>query len=185
MAVREDSVEERNTTGDRFRELLVYVCEKTSDRPLGDTKLNKVLYWSDFRAYRELGRSITGVRYQKLRYGPGAVPLLPARRDLVRDEVVTMETRQGGRYAQKTTFAQRPADTSLFTDDELALVDEVIAWIKPMTAQEASDLSHAEAGWNLVGDQEDIPYETALISTEPPSDDMLVRGRALAARFDW
>src|SRR4051794_2460574 len=44
---------------DKFRELILYIAEQTEDDPsFGDTLLNKVLYWSDFRGYSELGQPV-------------------------------------------------------------------------------------------------------------------------------
>jgi hypothetical protein len=41
---------------EKFREPVVYIASKFGDDPpLGDVKLNKILYFSDFLAYNLLG----------------------------------------------------------------------------------------------------------------------------------
>ena len=52
---------------------------------------------------------------------------------------------------------------SLFSPDEIALVDEVIAMLRDLSAVRVSDLSHREAGWQLVEVGETIPYELAFV----------------------
>jgi hypothetical protein len=172
---------------DKFRELLVYVAEKTGDdERFGDVKVNKVLWFADFRAYNELGRPITGATYQKLKLGPAARAFVPARKQLVDERAVDVGTRRVGPHNQTFTRARRSAKTELFRHEELALVDRIIEWLGPRSATDVSDLSHEQSpGWNLVEMAGVIPYHTALISTDPPSERALRRGRELAARFGW
>ncbi len=69
--------------------MILYIAEKTADDPsFGDTHLNKVLYWADFDAYGSLGRPVTGARYFKLPFGPGAKPLMPIRDELAEEGFV-------------------------------------------------------------------------------------------------
>ena len=62
---------------EKFTELIVYIAEQSKDDPFfGPVKLNKILYYADFRAYRELGHSITGASYRKLTEGSCPPPVL-------------------------------------------------------------------------------------------------------------
>ena len=55
----------------KLKELILYVAGRLAgDRFGGATKLNKVLYFSDFAHVRMHGRPITGAEYQKLENGP-------------------------------------------------------------------------------------------------------------------
>lgn len=170
----------------KFRELMVYVAERIGGDPrFGDIKLNKVLFYVDFWAYNRLGRPVTGAAYQKLDFGPAARALKPVRGELEREGAIKMTKRWAGTRPQTVTRACRPADRSLFTPVELALVDEVIAELAPLSAKAVSDQSHEHPGWRLVDERETIPYSTALISTTPPSERTIARGRELAARLGW
>lgn len=172
---------------EKFRELIVYIAQKTGDDPgFGDTHLNKVLYWSDFFGYSHLGQPVTGARYQKLKYGPAARALIPVRDELEEEGALSVEPRQVGTMESRVTIAKRGPDTSLFSPEELELVDELISQVKTRTAISISALSHQQSpGWNLVDIHEDIPYSTALISTEKPSGDVVARGKELTERFGW
>ena len=67
----------------RFAELMLYISQKSKDDPkFGATKLNKLLFYSDFLAYANLGDSITGFEYQKLEHSPGPRRIMAIRRNL-------------------------------------------------------------------------------------------------------
>ena len=65
---------------EKFRELLVYVSKKCEDDPtFGAVKLNKILYYADFAAYRLYDKPITGAKYRKLSEGPAPRELIAER----------------------------------------------------------------------------------------------------------
>lgn len=170
---------------DKFRELVLYVADRyADDEKFGDTRLNKVLFFSDAFALQHLGDPITGARYQKLRHGPGPRALLPVRRELEEEGDVRVE--RVGSPPRTVTVPLRPPDVSLFSKDELAVVDSVIELFEGRTATLVSRLSHVNSpGWNLVEMGEDIPLESQSISTVAPPPEVLDRGRELAKRFGW
>ena len=159
---------------EKFRELVVYICKKSEDDPtFGAIKLNKVLYYADFAAYRVLGKPITGAQYQKLHEGPAPQELLAARSVLINEGEARIETRPYFTGTQKRLVIEdgRDADLDMFAPAELPIVDEIIAYFHGKTAREVSDISHREPGWALAEDREIIPYETAWLSAEPISQD--------------
>ena len=67
---------------EKLRELILYICRASeSDEAFGKVKLNKLLFFSDFSAYVDLGQSITRQDYKKLKQGP--VPNLIDRKSVV------------------------------------------------------------------------------------------------------
>jgi len=172
---------------EKFRQLILYIAEQTADDPsFGDTHLNKALYWSDFNGYQRLGQPVTGAKYFKLQFGPAAKPLLAVRDELADEGLVEIREPPSGVKRARKTRPLQAADRSWFSAEELALVDEVIASLSGRTAVRVRDQAHEDsAGWNLVEMYDDIPYHTALISKESPSEATLARGRELAARFGW
>ena len=152
----------------KFRELILYISEKNAAEPrFGAVKLNKILYFSDFEAYRRLGQSITGATYRKLSEGPAPREMLPQREVMLDSGDIRMEHRPYFAGVQQRVVPQRGAKTDLFSAAELAVVDETIEALWHMTAREASDFSHRELGWIAAAPSEDIPYETAWLSAEP------------------
>lgn len=171
----------------KFRELVILIADRCADDPsFGATKLNKLLFFCDFFAYANLGQPITGATYQRLDWGPAPKRLLPVQSDLQRDGAVQVIRRTKVIYTQKVTVAKRPPDLSAFTADELELVHEVLEIFEKFDAATISEISHrVSAGWNLVDHGEEIPYETALISMEPPPPEAMQMGREVAARLGW
>jgi hypothetical protein len=55
----------------KMKELVLYLTAKSKGDPqFSAAKLNKLLFYCDFTAYRQLGRSITGFSYQRMPSGP-------------------------------------------------------------------------------------------------------------------
>lgn len=150
---------------EKLTELVLYVAHRTQgDTNAGATKLNKYLYFADFAAVRRLGRPITGAEYQKLAHGPAPRRLPPIRARLIRSGDARLEERADALgYVHHDLVPQRAPRTSLFSAEELELVDEVIDTLRALNGAQVSDLSHREAGWQLVGDGETIPYELAFV----------------------
>ncbi len=98
----------------KFKELLVYLAQRSADDPLyGATKLNKLLFYCDFLAFGQFGRSVTGARYQKLRHGPAPRQLLPMQTELESEGAVTVQIRQFFNQVQRRPIALRPPDLTL------------------------------------------------------------------------
>jgi hypothetical protein len=171
----------------KFKELLVLLAARSEgDKRFGATKLNKLLFFCDFLAYAYLGEPITGASYQKLPKGPAPRRLLPAQQELEQEGAVDVIQRKRITYTQKVTLAKRAPDLSAFEPDELELVEEVLEQFENFDAGTISDVSHrVSAGWNLVEEGEDIPYETALISMGPAPGEAIEAGRKAAERLGW
>lgn len=166
----------------KLRELVLFIVDRCADEQIGDIRLNKVLFFSDAFALQQLGRPITGARYQKLPLGPAARALVPLRNEMIGDGDVEVEM-VGKR---RVTRALRKPKMSLFSDDEIKLVERVIDLFRAYSANGLSDESHVlSPGWNLVELKEDIPLESQLISTVAPAPEVLERGRELAQKFGW
>jgi hypothetical protein len=172
---------------DKFKELILYVASRLEDDPsFGATKLNKVLFFSDFLFYRNTGHAITGATYQRLDRGPAPVQLLPVQAELQQEGSAVLVERKHFNYPQRRLLALRDADLSLFTAEEVSLVDEVIELLRHRTAAEVSTFSHVEVlGWQIAGDREEIPYRAALLAAEPLTPADIRRGQELARQHGW
>jgi hypothetical protein len=172
--------------GTKFKELILYIARKCEgDTAFGATKLNKVLFFSDFAAYRQLGMPITGARYQALRNGPAPRQLIPVRQEMERDgEIVELRRTYFGRL-QKRLVAKREPNLRPFTGSEIAIVDAVIEDFEALNATELSGLSHDFVGWKYAALEEDIPYETALLTIGKVTPALIERGRELNRTYKW
>jgi antitoxin SocA-like protein len=156
----------------KFKQLILYLAEKSGGDPgFAATKLNKLMYFCDFEAFRLLGHSITGARYQKLPWGPAAVEFLPLQDELFGEELARLELRERGPFIQRVTVPLSPSDPDVFLPRELEIVNAVIEELQPYDAAGASEYSHEKsAGWKSTPEREEIPYESAIISTERPPE---------------
>ncbi|MEX2236374.1 MAG: Panacea domain-containing protein [Dehalococcoidia bacterium] len=158
----------------KFTELVLYVADKCeSDPRFGTTKLNKILYFADFTAYVDFGQSITGAKYKKRPYGPLATPMVPIQKELEMQGDLKLKDASWYGYPQKKPVSLRPANLSLFSGPEIALVDRIIDSLKGLDASQVTYLSHQDWGWKLAAEGEVIPIETAFIEeieTVEPAD---------------
>ncbi len=170
----------------KFRELLLYISQKcASDPTFGATKLNKIFFYSDFLAYANLGKAITNFDYQKLLKGPAPRRLVPIRDQMIADrELVLQQVRLLSGHIQKRTVNLRLPDLTIFTGEEISLVDEVIEALRDAKAEIVSELSHRMVGWMSVEIGESIPYETIFLSNQELSSEEIERGKELAAQYD-
>src|SRR5271157_2942127 len=79
----------------KLAELILYISQRCAlDPKFGATKLNKILYFSDFIAYADLGYGITGVEYSHRELGPAPTRLRPIRDHLIKSGQLRLETRR-------------------------------------------------------------------------------------------
>ena len=153
---------------EKFRELLVYISRGSEDDPtFGAVKLNKILYYADFAAFRQFGKPITGATYRKLMEGPAPREMLTERRGLIQSGNAEIQQQVYFTGVQHRLIAKRQPDRELFDPGELEIVDQVIHFFWGKTAKEVSDFSHQELGWAVARDREDIPYDTVWLSPGP------------------
>jgi DNA-binding transcriptional regulator YiaG/uncharacterized phage-associated protein len=110
------------------------------------TKLNKLLFYSDFLNYKKTGYSISGIAYRAIQMGP-----VPAEYDklyikLVDDGLVNLEyvkfPNGYGEALQGKNFS-----TELFSERELESMKEVLVKFGKKSTNEMVEISHLEPGW--------------------------------------
>jgi len=172
---------------EKLKELAIHIAVKSQyDPSFGSVKLNKLLFYCDFRAFERFGKPITGVTYRKLEYGPCPSTMTRVKKELWEEKAaVEQKTFLPGGFEQVRLLALRWPNLDAFSGQEIALVDEVIEEFKALSATQISNKSHATIGWKLAQMGEDIPYETALIPAMPlqPSPDEVEYGKQLAAEL--
>lgn len=171
---------------EKFRQLVLYFSRRGVDEGLiiGSTKLNKLLFFTDFRSYAETGSPVTGARYQRLEFGPAARAMLPVRTEMVEDLGEAHFEERGPEDWNAVLVPDVAPDLSLFSDAELRIADAVFDELREFNAKDVSDYAHyRSAGWRVIEDGEDIPYESAFCSTEPAPAEAIELGRQLASTY--
>lgn len=154
-----------NLDQEKFKRLVHYVCYKAHDPSiLGAVKLNKVLWYSDYIAYFLWAKPITGEVYIKRQHGPVPKHILRALTELIREKsMVEREVEYYG-YPKKEYIALTRPDISIFTPDEISLIDEMFDYVcEKHTATSISEETHDDI-WKLAIIGEEIPYNTIFAS---------------------
>jgi hypothetical protein len=152
----------------KLKELILYVAKRSQDDIFyGATKLNKILFFSDFLAFKKLGRAITGQPYRKLEFGPAPVRLPEIREELIRNgDAAAQDTVIAGNLQHRLVHLRDPK-LAEFSGEEIAVVDEIIDLLRSKTATEVSEFSHRFVGWQIAREGQVIPYETVYIVDRP------------------
>jgi hypothetical protein len=172
----------------KLGELILYISLRSLDDPrFGATKLNKLLYFSDFLAMSKLGSPITAVAYQHLQNGPAPRHLEEVRDDLVEKKalaVANIPLPYGGLTLVKT-YALRNPDLSEFSGAEIDLINSLIKLHWNDNADMMSRQSHNYVGYKMTKMYETIPYESIFLSDAPLTDAEIYRGQELARELGW
>lgn len=156
---------------EKLVELMLYIGAKCArDEHYGVLKLNKILFYSDFRAYRTLGKPITGAEYRKYPHGPAPCMMKALRQRLI-DSGAAIEYQNplpfldgnGRQMREKQLLPKRAPKLETFTPMEMSLIDSVIEWLRPFTGTELSVMSHAHPGWRFAQMEDAIPYTAELL----------------------
>jgi hypothetical protein len=154
----------------KFRELMLFIARRSEGDPLfGAIKLNKLMFYSDFLAYLQLGKPITGQEYFALENGPAPRYMVRMRDQMVRSKEIAISRKSTLDGVQERVVALRDPDPDKFEPAEIALVTQILELCCGKSGSELSEFSHKFAGWRLADDKETIPYEVALVGNRRPT----------------
>ncbi len=128
----------------------VYFIENTVN--CQKTKLLKLLYLLDFEHYRQVGRTVTGLKYQAWREGPPEI--FEEVEDPAEDwkQHIEVSYNPVGYQGTSPTWdlnAKKAFDDNLFSQRELAILKEVSDQYKTHTAQSLIDICHSAHPWSI------------------------------------
>ena len=142
---------------EKFKRLVHYIVWKAGHKPgFGATKLNKVLWYADARAYVMTGNPITGATYIREKYGPVARQMMPVRGELEREGKIRVLPSKN--EFESTRFKSlAPPEPAYLSEQEQQAVDYWINHIdEDHTASSISEQSH-DYPWELARMGEEIP----------------------------
>jgi hypothetical protein len=130
-------------TNDKLAVAAHYVIARLPPDRLGVVKLNKILWFADCRHFSRHGKTITGRdSYVRKDEGPCAVGLEAALSALRTDGDIVERRVPAINFTRRELYAQSEPDLSSFTAQEIDTLLSVALEIAPLTASEASELSH-------------------------------------------
>ncbi len=146
----------------RLYQMILKFAKKTQG--LYKTKLAKLLFIADFAHFLRYNKSLTGLVYHRLPYGPvpdryqtllglleesGIIELIPQEHNTWSGEIIVP-----GKKAKR-------ASLGVLTTDEIETLEKVIKKYGNLTSKKLSDLSHEEQLWETRATGEILPYEEA------------------------
>lgn len=141
----------------KFQNAILFFCKGGQLK----TKLNKLLFYADFKHFKENAVSITGARYAHLPHGP-----VPSNYEfffatMTHSRQIEVDEIQIYQYFGEIFVSTIEPDLSIFEPSELKILAEVKELFKDHTATQIRDFSHKERGYQETPDHELISYSFA------------------------
>ncbi|WP_373134233.1 type II toxin-antitoxin system antitoxin SocA domain-containing protein [Barnesiella intestinihominis] len=127
----------------KLKNVLLFYIEKFDG--VFVTLMNKLLFYTDFLAYRENGQAMTGLSFKAIQYGP--VPYMWDRVYSLIDDISQIEVGNKNGYIGNKLVSEMPCDISSFTSEQLAVLEKVYETFKNDTSTSISKKSHDELAW--------------------------------------
>ena len=127
----------------KIKNVLLYFIEKGHGVYI--TKMNKLLFYTDFLSFRERGKGMTGLRYKAIQHGP-----VPVRWDRIYSfyDDINQEILQLSNDREGTMLVSNLSPVLAdFSEDELEILERVYQRFKQETPTQISDTSHQEEAW--------------------------------------
>ncbi|MGV3539476.1 MAG: type II toxin-antitoxin system antitoxin SocA domain-containing protein [Rufibacter sp.] len=111
------------------------------------TKLNKLLFYTDFGAYKSRGCSVTGLAYRAIPFGPVPAEYEKLYLKLAEDGFLEMEPKPvSGNFVD--SFKSLVAfNQEHFDPEELMVMHKVVEKFKKVNSKAIVDISHQEKAW--------------------------------------
>ena len=125
------------------------------------TKLLKEMFYADFLNYKFTGASITGLEYAKLPYGPVPDNFEKIITKCKNEELISYNIEYKNEYELHNIKSLTEIDETIFTNEELNIIDKVIEFFKNYKSKEIADFSHEEKAYIETNFSDKISYDYA------------------------
>ena len=143
----------------KYYSSILYFVKYCNNRYLGATKLNKLLYYLDFIAFRDQKESVTGDIYIHKQYGP-----VPSKVDEIMTELHDKGFLdiQKSEYKDGETFSYNTSsepDLSFFNSYEKQLLSDICKEFNLWDTEKIVNQTHLEAPWFYSKPYESVDYK--------------------------
>lgn len=143
---------------EKVKQMIIYFSSQIDY--LSKTKLNKLLFYSDFSSFKNSTVSMSGMIYLHDHYGP-----VPKHSSLIYSALEENGVIEWIPFSSNTGEMVRPNETfdsSNFSIQELELLKDVVGQFKNDKANDISTKSHEETAYKKTTMKEDISYSFAM-----------------------
>jgi len=141
----------------KFLHAILFFCKEGVSK----TKLNKLLFYADFKHFKEYAVPITGTRYAHIPFGPAPDKYSLYFAALIEDGDIRVEEIIYSEGVGEKFFSVYQPDLSLFSDSELKILAAVREHFESFTASKISEFSHQEKGYQETETGHIISYDYA------------------------
>ena len=153
---------------DKFKNVLLYLLECCAGKPnVGETVLNKLLYFCDFNYYEIYEEHLTGARYKKMPYGP-----VPQQMNIIIDQMIEKNQLQRIKtdyhaFTQTRYLPLVKPDLTQLSAAEIIVIDNVVRIMSDWNANQISEYSHQDKPWRATNDGDFIGYNLVFYRRPP------------------
>lgn len=158
----EDDLNEYNGYTKYSREKVYNMVLFFAEKTILKTKLLKEMFYADFLYYKETCKSITGLEYAKLPYGPVPNQFETIINSCVLKDFIDYDVEiHNNDYESHSISALKKYDKSLFTNEELEIMNKVRDKFMTFSSSDIVNYSHQEKAFTDSKYSDKISYDYA------------------------
>lgn len=125
------------------------------------TKLLKEMFYTDFLYYKNTCKSITGLEYAKLQFGPVPDQFESILNECSKENLIEYKIEYNNQYESHNISANKEFDPSIFDEEELKILKQVKEKFKKFGSKDIVDFSHKEKAFTSSEFFDKISYDYA------------------------
>lgn len=145
---------------EKFKNAVLYIS-KYGGFDVGKKKLAKILYFIDFTIYEIRKKSLTGMNYAKMDYGPMPEPKIfySALGELKKKGII--EIKDSEKNLLEKIIPKDNPNTNIFDKKEKEILEQIVEKCRLENAGNLERLAQSEPPYKMVKQGEEIPYHLA------------------------
>lgn len=136
-------------TRPNYNKIANIISHFSDNMDLYKTKLNKLLFYTDFAYYKRTGCSMTGITYRAIQMGPVPAEYAKLYDKMSDDNLISVDHvlfTGTGHYGEEINGCTGFNDM-LFDKEQREVIDRVVARFAGLDTKQLVNLSHEEQGW--------------------------------------
>ena len=152
----------------KLKNVLLYLSACCAGKPnIGETVLNKLLYFCDFNYYEIYEEHLTGARYKKMPYGPIPQQLNGVINQMIADKQLQRIKIKYHDFTQTRYLPLVKPDLTQLSAAEKTVIDDVVRQMSDWNANHISEYSHKDLPWRATDDGDYISYNLVFYRRPP------------------
>ena len=132
-----------------------------ADKAVLKTKLLKEMFYADFLCYKDTCKSMTGLEYSKLPFGPVPDQFEYILNQGISDKIIEFDVSYKNDYECHNISSNKEFNSALFTEEELNIMNKIKDKFKTFGSKEMVAFSHNEKAFKETDYYNKISYDYA------------------------